>query len=73
MNKQNERITALQTIIERAQNKKEETKNSAFEVTKLSLEFKLKFFSSFKIKQQHDKLKEELAEIELQTKDVDPE
>ncbi len=73
MNKQNERITALQTIIEKAQNKKEETKNSAFEVVKLSRKFKLKFFSSFKIKQQHDKLKEELAEIELQTKDVDPE
>jgi hypothetical protein len=32
LNKQNERLNALQTIIEQAQNKREQTKDSAFEV-----------------------------------------
>jgi hypothetical protein len=71
VNKQNERITALQTIIEQAQSKREEMKNSAFEVNYSSNSNRN--FLSFKIKQQHDKLKEELAEIEDQTKDIDPE
>jgi hypothetical protein len=32
LNKQNERLNALQTIIEQAQNKREQTKDSALEV-----------------------------------------
>jgi chromosome segregation ATPase len=58
--------------IEQAQNKREQTKNSALEVEKFPFYFNKKKFL-FKIKQQHDKLKEELEQIELQTKNIDPE
>ena len=71
MNKQNERIAALQTTTEQLQNKREEMKNVALEVNYSSNENRN--FLSFQIKQQFDKLKQELAEIELQTKDIDPE